>query len=638
MNSYFQEVGIIHKYKILSEIKSLKDLKSLSLSELTMLAEEVRDFIIEVVSKNGGHLAPSLGAVELTIALHRVLDCPKDKIVWDVGHQAYAHKILTERKDRFHTLRTLGGISGFTNRDESIYDAFTTGHASTSISAALGIASARDILGDDFKVVAVIGDGALTGGLALEGLDRTGDSKRDILIILNDNEMAISKTVGALSDYLNKLITNPTYDRIRSRLQEIVKSIPKVGSKLFNYARRFEEGLKNLLVPGMLFEELGFRYLGPVDGHNIETLIEDITGALRLKGPVLLHVLTVKGKGYIPAEEDATRFHGISAFNPRTGRVNSIEEKPTYTTIFGEAIVRLGEKDGKVVVITAAMPDGTGTIFFQKRFPDRFFDVGISEGHAITFAGGLATMGLKPICAIYSTFLQRAYDMIIHDVCLQNLPVIFCIDRAGIVGEDGPTHHGAFDIAYLRAIPNIVISAPKDEAELITLLNTAHKYNGPFAIRYPRGEGLGVNIDFDKLPIEVGKGEILRDGKDIVIMAIGRMVSLSLKASDILSQKGIQAAVVNARFIKPLDEKLLLSLSKNTKFWLTVEEGTLNGGFGSAVLEFLEDNGLLNKIKIERMGLPDSFITHGKVSELLKLVKLTPSDIAQRAMQLIKQK
>lgn len=624
------------KYKVLSKVNNPKDLKCLSINELTKLAIELRDFIIEVVSKNGGHLASSLGTVELTIALHRVLDCPKDRIIWDVGHQAYAHKILTERKDKFPTIRTLGGLSGFTNRSESIYDAFTTGHASTSISSALGIATARDLLGDDFKVVAVIGDGALTGGLALEGLDRTGDSKRNILIILNDNEMAISKTVGALSVYLNKIITSPTYDRIRSRLQEIVKSIPRVGWTLFSYARRFEEGLKNLLVPGLLFEELGFRYLGPVNGHDIETLIEDIKGALRLKGPVLLHVITVKGKGYTPAEENATLFHGISSFNPRTGKVNSVEKNPTYTSIIGEALVNLGEKDKKVVVITAAMPDGTGTIFFQKRFPERFFDVGISEEHAVTFAGGLASMGFKPVCAIYSTFLQRAYDMIIHDICLQNLPVIFCIDRAGLVGEDGPTHHGAFDIAYLRAIPNIVISAPKDEAELITLLNTAHKHNGPFAIRYPRGESTGAPVDFDAKPIEVGRGEILSEGKDIAILAIGRMVSFSLKASEILSQKGIRAAVVNARFIKPLDEKLLLLLSKKNKFWLTVEEGTLNGGFGSAILEFLEGSDLFNMIKLDRMGLSDNFVTQGKVPELLKLVKLTPEDIAQRALNLLK--
>jgi len=624
------------KYKVLSRVKAPSDLKELSISELKTLASELREFIISVISKNGGHLAPSLGAVELTIALHRVLDCPKDKIVWDVGHQAYAHKILTERKDRFHTIRTFGGLSGFTNRNESVYDAFTSGHASTSISSALGIATARDLIGDDFKVVAVIGDGALTGGLALEGLDRTGDSAKDILIILNDNEMAISQTVGALSDYLSKLITNPVYDRIRSRLQVLVQSIPKVGSTLFNYARRFEEGLKNLLVPGMLFEELGYRYIGPIDGHDIEELIENIEGALRLKGPVLLHILTVKGKGYTPAEENATLFHGISAFNPRTGKVNSIGEKPTYTAILGRALIQLGEKDKKVVVITAAMPDGTGTIQFQKKFPDRFFDVGISEGHAVTFAGGLATMGLKPICAIYSTFLQRAYDMIIHDICLQNLPVIFCIDRAGLVGEDGPTHHGAFDIAYLRAIPNIVISAPKDEAELVALLNTAHKHSGPFAIRYPRGEGTGASVDFDAKPIEVGRGEILSKGKDIAILAIGRMVSLSTRASEILAIEGIKAAVINARFVKPLDEKLLLALSKKHNIWLTIEEGTLNGGFGSAILEFLEKENLLNKIIVDRMGLSDEFIPQGNISELLKLVKLTPEDIAERAKNLIK--
>ncbi|RLC43301.1 MAG: 1-deoxy-D-xylulose-5-phosphate synthase [Candidatus Coatesbacteria bacterium] len=626
------------KYKILSRINSPSDLKGLPIDDLYILADELRDYIIEVVSRNGGHLAPSLGVVELTIALHSVLDCPRDKIVWDVGHQTYAHKIITGRRNEFPTLRTLGGISGFVKRDESVYDTFSVGHASTSISAALGIATARDIRGDDFKVVAVIGDGALTGGLALEGLDRTGESGRDILIILNDNEMSISPNVGALAKYLSKIITNPAFDQIRSRLQALVQSIPRKGWELFNYARRFEEGLKNLLVPGMLFEEQGYRYLGPIDGHNIEDLIESIDGALKLKGPVLLHILTTKGKGYTPAEENATLFHGVSAFNPNTGKFNSVSGGTTYTEVFGRAITKLGEEDKKVVAITAAMPDGTGTIQFKNRFPDRFFDVGISEGHAITFAAGLSTMGLKPICAIYSTFLQRAYDMVIHDVCLQNLPVIIAIDRGGLVGEDGPTHHGCFDIAYLRPIPNIVISAPKDEAELVALLRTAHQYNGPFAIRYPRGKGVGVEVDYNANPIKVGEGEILTEGKDIAIIAIGRMVSFALKAGEELSKEGFSATIVNARFIKPLDDELFKELAMKNNIWLTVEEGALNGGFGSGILEFLEENSLIDDITCDRMGIPDEFITHGKVSELLKIVKLTPEDIAERARMLISHK
>lgn len=604
---------------ILDKINKPSDLHLIKKELLPELAGEIRKLIVSTVSRTGGHLAPSLGAVELTVALHYVFDAPLDKIIWDVGHQGYAHKILTGRREKFATLRQTDGISGFPKISESEYDAFGVGHSSTAISAALGFAVARDLKNENYKVVAIVGDGAMTGGLAYEGLLNTGHSGTDILVILNDNEMFISHRVGALAAYLTKLLTGGLYGKLYKHVEKFLSRIHFWGLQIMRVAKRF----RVLLFPGMLFEEMGFAYLGPVDGHDINKLTEILSKVKNLKGPVLLHVLTKKGKGYAPAEDNPTAFHGIGSFNIITGEPMSNPKFPSYTQIFSQALIKLAKADEKIVAITAAMADGTGLIDFQKEFPKRFFDVGIAEGHAVTFAAGLAAAGYKPVVAVYSTFLQRAVDEIIHDVCLQKLPVVFAIDRAGIVGEDGATHQGAFDLTYLRMIPNIVIMAPSDENELQNMLKTALSINQPVAIRYPRGEGIGVKLDKDPKILPVGKSEIVADGKDVFIFAVGSMVDFSVSVSKKFLTDGISCGIVNVRFVKPLDEELIKNVSKSAKRIVTVEENVISGGFGSAVCEILKDTG----VKIHAIGLPDKFVEHGRQKDIRERYGLTPDKI-----------
>ncbi|MGB2598891.1 MAG: 1-deoxy-D-xylulose-5-phosphate synthase [Candidatus Omnitrophota bacterium] len=613
---------------LLDRISSPEDLKKLKGAEFKQLASEIREKIIDVTSRKGGHLAASLGTVELAIALHYCLESPKDKIIWDVGHQSYAHKLLTGRREKFDMLRQMGGLSGFPNAGESAHDPFTCGHSATSISSALGLASARDLKGEDHKVVAVIGDASLSSGLAFEGMNYAGHKGTDITIILNDNEQSISKPVGAMSRYLNKVIANPLYNRVREEAEKVVKSIPKLGPVAYKTIRKFQEGLKNLLVPGILFEELGFRYFGPIDGHNIEGMISLFRNTLDLKGPVIVHVITKKGKGYKYAEKDPIKFHGVQSFNVTTGRMPKEKAgEKSFTRYFSDKIVELGCRNSDVVAITAAMPDGTGLQKFFEKFPERFYDVGITESHAVTFAAGLARGGLKPVVAIYSTFLQRSYDQLIHDVALQNLPVILCLDRAGLVGEDGPTHHGIFDIAFMRGLPNFIVMAPKDGEELQRMLEKAVEWDKPVSIRYPRGKARQLVSLSSSTPLEIGKAETLRDGKDLTVLAVGSMVNTALKMSELLSKKGIEAAVINARFIKPLDAEMLERVFRETKKVVTIEEGVISGGFGSAVLEFMERENV-NDIKIKCLGLPDEFIEHGTREELLRKYHLTPDEIA----------
>lgn len=613
---------------LLDRISSPEDLKKLKGVEFKQLASEIREKIIDVTSRKGGHLAASLGTVELAIALHYCLESPKDKIIWDVGHQSYAHKLLTGRREKFDMLRQMGGLSGFPNAGESAHDPFTCGHSATSISSALGLASARDLKGEDHKVVAVIGDASLSSGLAFEGMNYAGHKGTDITIILNDNEQSISKPVGAMSRYLNKVIANPLYNRVREEAEKVVKSIPKLGPVAYKTIRKFQEGLKNLLVPGILFEELGFRYFGPIDGHNIEGMISLFRNTLDLKGPVIVHVITQKGKGYKYAEKDPIKFHGVQSFNVTTGRMPKEKAgEKSFTRYFSDKIVELGCRNSDVVAITAAMPDGTGLQKFFEKFPERFYDVGITESHAVTFAAGLARGGLKPVVAIYSTFLQRSYDQLIHDVALQNLPVILCLDRAGLVGEDGPTHHGIFDIAFMRDLPNFIVMALKDGEELQRMLEKAVEWDKPVSIRYPRGKARQLVSLSSSTPLEIGKAETLRDGKDLTVLAVGSMVNTALKMSELLSKKGIEAAVINARFIKPLDAEMLERVFRETKKVVTIEEGVISGGFGSAVLEFMERENV-NDIKIKCLGLPDEFIEHGTREELLRKYHLTPDEIA----------
>lgn len=614
-------------------IKGPEDIKSLSIDELNQLASELRGIIIERVANNGGHLASSLGVVELTIALHYVFNSPTDKIIWDVGHQSYAHKLLTGRLKDFHTLRQYGGISGFPRIDESAHDAFGTGHSSTSISAGLGIIEARDHLKSRItnKVISVIGDGAMTAGLAFEGLNHAGHLKKDIIVVLNDNEMSISPNVGALSIYLQKIMTGDLYTRFRKETKYLLERLPKVGDPMLKIAQRAEETVKGFFAPGILFEELGFEYVGPVDGHRIDLMIETFERFKDFPAPVLIHVITKKGRGYAPAERNPSLFHGIGPFDVKTGMPRSSKDV-SYSEVFGEYLVELAEDDDRIVAITAAMTEGTGLTEFARRFPKRFYDVGIAEPHAVTFSAGLAIQGMKPVVAIYSTFLQRAYDEIIHDVCLQNLPVVFAIDRAGIVGEDGPTHHGAFDLSYLRHIPNMVVMAPKDGNELRSMLKTAISHNGPCAIRYPRGSA--ININEYPINIPIGKAELLREGRDILIIAIGSMVLPSISASEILKRDGISSAVINARFIKPLDTALISSLAKNTEYILTVEENSVLGGFGSAVMEALVESGI-NDSRIKMLGIPDRFIRHGPQDILRKELSLDADGIVKEAMKLL---
>ncbi len=612
---------------LLEKIDSPKDLKKLRLSQLEKLAEELRRVIVETVAETGGHLAPNLGVVELTIALHYVFDSPKDKIVWDVGHQAYAHKLLTGRRDRFHTLRQYGGIAGFPKRSESPHDIVDVGHSSTSISAALGLVTAQDLLGEKGKVVVVIGDGSMTAGLAFEGLNNAGHLKKDLIVILNDNEMSISPNVGALSSFLSRKLTGPLARRFKRELESLVSHLPG-GEHLVTAIKKSEDAIKCLLTPGMLFEALGFRYVGPIPGHNVDILIKTLKNVKALEGPTLVHVLTKKGKGYPPAEQEPERFHGLGPFDVKTGKPKPGKPKPpSYTSVFSKVMLRLAEEEPRLVAITAAMPTGTGLKAFGERFPDRFFDVGIAEQHAVTFAAGLAIGGMIPVCAIYSTFLQRAYDQIIHDVALMDLHVVFAIDRGGIVGEDGPTHQGQFDLSYLRIIPNMVVMAPKDENELQHMLYTAVRHQGPVAVRYPRGAGVGVSLDWELKELPIGQGELLREGTDVLFLAIGNMVYPALKAAHLLEKEGLSAAVVNARFVKPLDRELILNLARRIKKVVTVEENVLQGGFGAAVLELLAQEGL--NIPVKMIGLPDKFIEHGAPDLLREKYGLTPEKIAQ---------
>ncbi|MBE7414249.1 MAG: 1-deoxy-D-xylulose-5-phosphate synthase [Deltaproteobacteria bacterium] len=617
---------------VLDRIESPADLKALGPDELTTLAAEVRELIIETVSDKGGHLASSLGAVEIAIALHHVLDTPHDRIVWDVGHQAYAHKILTGRKDEFRTLRQYGGISGFPKPSESPYDAFVAGHSSTSISAALGMASARDLAGSARKVVAVIGDGSLTAGLAFEGLNQAGHLKKDLIVILNDNEMSISKNVGALSQFLSRKLTGRFAMNLKKEIERFIKTIPRFGTRLLDIARRAEDSIITLLTPGMLFEGLGFHYVGPVDGHDIEALVASLKDVSSVEGPVLLHVLTKKGKGYLPAESDPAAFHGVGPFIRETGKPRK-PSKPSYTNVFSSALLDIAASDRRVVAITAAMPEGTGLSRFAERYPDRFFDVGIAEQHALTFAAGLAKEGFVPVTAIYSTFLQRAYDEVFHDVCLQDLPVVIAMDRAGIVGQDGPTHHGLFDIAYLRHLPNMIVAAPRDEDELRHLLYSAVQYGRPVALRYPRGACTGVDASGPMRQIPLGKAEVLKEGKDAAILAIGNMVHPALEAAGRLEKAGVKAGVINARFAKPLDAECILQAASSAGALLTVEESSLQGGFGSAVLELLEERGV--HVPVKRLGVPDEFIEHGSQEELRARLGLTAEGIEAAAKALV---
>lgn len=620
--------------ELLKQINSPQDLKQIPLEKLNLLAQEIREEIVSVVSKSGGHLASNLGAVELTLALHRVFDSPQDKIVWDVGHQSYTHKLLTGRKDKFETLRTYKGISGFPTWRESEHDHFIVGHASTSISTALGIACGRDHRNEKFSVIAVVGDGALTGGMAFEGLNNAGASGRNLIVVLNDNTMSISKNVGALSRYLTDLLTDEKYNKLKAEVWELVGRF-KRRDKIRSVVARVEESIKGLLVPGILFEKLGFRYFGPVNGHDIGSLIRTLEQLKGLKGPILLHALTHKGKGYKYAEEDSPRFHGIGSFDKVTGNSNGEGDKLSYTEVLGQSLLELAQEDEKIVAITAAMTLGTGLMDFAQAFPKRFYDVGIAEQHATTFAAGLASQKLKPVFAVYSTFLQRAFDQTVHDVALQNLPIVLAIDRAGLVGADGPTHHGAFDLSYLRQIPNWVVMAPKDGNELKNMLYTALSWGkGPVAIRYPR-----TNIP-DKLTqgfnlIEMGSWERLKEGKELAIIAVGSMVYPSLNAASELEKEGIKAEVISARFVKPLDEQMLESLLGKFDKIITVEENALSGGFGSAVLEFAESRNI-NSVSIKRMGIPDRFIEHGSRGQLLSDLGLDKEGILQAARKILK--
>ena len=614
--------------QLLERINEPHALKSCTLDELSQLARELRRYIIDTVSKTGGHLAPSLGTVELTLALHRAFDCPEDKIVWDVGHQAYAHKILTGRREAFAGLRQKGGITGFPKREESVYDAFGTGHSSTSISAALGMAAARDIAGEQYRIAAVIGDGALTGGEAFEGLNNAGTLGKDIIVILNDNGMSIAPNVGAMSEYLSRFRVAPGYHRAKQDIKNFLKSIPHIGERVYRTAEHIKDGVRSALVPGGLFTDMGFHYIGPLDGHNIALLLDVFEQAKQLKGPLLIHVETCKGKGYAPAEKAPDKFQGIGRFDVADGTaLKKAGAKPTYTSVFSKALMEAAEEDADVVAITAAMPDGTGLRTFGEKYPTRFFDVGIAEQHATTFAAGLAVAGRKPVLALYSTFAQRAYDQILHDVCLQNLHVVFALDRAGFVGEDGATHHGVFDYSYLRHLPNMKVLAPKDENELGRMLKTALSLEGPVALRYPRGEGLGAALEEPFTPLESLAAEVLEEEGEIAILAVGSMVDAAQKTAKLLKEEGLSAAVVNMRTVKPLDEELLHRMAHEKKMLVTMEENALAGGFGSAVLEALADAGLL--VPVVRFGIGDAFIEQGKPQELLEMAGLLPEQMAR---------
>lgn len=626
------------KFPLLNTINSPEDVKKLSEQQLEQLAQEIRQFMISVISKTGGHLAPNLGVVELTLALHRVFSTPKDKLVFDVGHQAYVHKIITGRREQFPTLRQYGGLSGFPKRSESEHDAFGTGHSSTSISAALGMAVARDLQGEDYDVVAVIGDGSMTGGMAFEGLNNAGDLHKRMIVVLNDNEMSISKNVGAMSEYLYQLRTGETYNKIKSDIEGWLKNM-EFGTDVLKAIRRLKGSVKYLMVPSSIFEELGYTYLGPIDGHDLNALQDVFHAAKKIDGPVLVHVLTKKGKGYAPAEESPNKFHGTGPYELETGKKIANPNAPiTYTEVFGNTLTDMAKEDKKIVGITAAMPDGTGLSTFAKAHPDRFFDVGIAEQHAVTAAAGMAAAGLKPVAAIYSTFMQRAYDSVLHDICMQNLHVTMCLDRAGLVGDDGFTHHGVFDYAYLRSMPKMTIMAPKDENELRHMLKTALDFNGPVSVRYPRGSGLGVDISSPMEDLPIGKAEVLKEGFDLCFWAIGSMVKPALDAAELLAKEGISAGVVNMRFAKPLDTELLKAHAQRYGKIITLEEGVLAGGVGSAVLEYLNQEELLDKCRVLTLGIPDEFILHGDKALLFKDIGLDTPAIAAKAADFVREK
>ncbi len=617
---------------LLEKINRPADLKKLELDELKVLAEEMRAYLLTVLSEHPGHFAPNFGTVELAIALHKVYDTPRDKVVWDIGHQAYPHKLLTGRRDAFPTLRQSGGISGFLSRAESEYDVFGAGHSSTSIAAALGIATARDLINEHYKVVAVIGDGGLTGGMAFEALNTAGDFRNDMTVILNDNNMSISATVGAFSKHFHKLTSSPQYNLLRSGAKGLMNLISEDAKQI---ARKIEASLK----PGTLFEEFGFRYFGPLDGNDLEALIPVLTGIRSLTGPILLHVVTEKGRGYTPAEEDPVGFYSVSGpFNLKTGKTTKPKpETPTYTEVFSKTLIELAKRDARIVGVTAAMLGGTGLDKFASAFPSRCFDIGLAEQCAVTFAGGLATQGMRPVAAIYSTFLQRSYDQVLHDVCIQNLPVVFALDRAGLVGADGPTHHGVFDFAFLRSIPNMVVMAPKDENELQSMVKTAVSYQeGPIAFRYPRGTGMGVKMASEPQVLPIGKSEIVREGEDVLVIAVGNRVYPVLEAAQTLADSGISATVINARFVKPLDTATILPLAERIGQVITIEDGVIMGGFGSAVLEAIAAAGLKD-VQIRNLGIPDEFIEHGDIQHLYALCQCDADAVVRTAQEMLQQ-
>jgi 1-deoxy-D-xylulose-5-phosphate synthase len=627
----------MREMSLLENINSAADLRRLSVAELPEVAAEIRQYILETMSRIGGHTGASLGAIELAVALHYAFDTPKDRLVWDVGHQAYAHKILTGRRDLLPTIKQYGGISGFLRRDESEFDTFGAGHASTSLSAALGMAIARDKKGEQHHVVALIGDASLAGGMAMEAINQAGHLKTRLIVVLNDNEMSIAPAVGALTGYLNRIRTAQGYHRFKDEVEETLLSIPSLGERLHHAAKTVKDAIAAAVLPGALVSELGFKYIGYVDGHNPRALVAALREAKQIKdGPVIVHALTTKGKGHPQAEKDYYRWHATGPFDLETGKaIKSAAKAPTYTAVFGKTLCQLMEKDPKVVALTAAMPDGTGVCEALERFPDRAFDVGIAEQHCVTFAAGMSVEGLKPVCAIYSTFLQRGFDQLVHDVCIQNLNVKFCLDRGGIAGGDGPTHHGLLDIAYLRSVPNIVVMAPKDEGEMRDMMLTMLEHNGPAAMRYPRGNGVGADIEREPQLVEIGKGEILRDGGEVAIIAYGSMVHPSLQAAENLAKDGIETTVVNARFVKPLDSSLVLALARTKRLLITVEEAYLAGGFGSAILELLEENGLQDKVRVVRMGIPDRLVTHGDPKLLLAKYGLDADGIYTRVRESI---
>ncbi len=615
---------------VIEKIVSANDIKKIDKSEYELLAEEIREFLLEKIATCGGHLASNLGVVELTIALHVVLDFPKDKIVWDVGHQAYTHKILTGRKEGFDKLRTYGGMSGFPKRRESECDAFDTGHSSTSISAGLGLVAGKSLTGDDGYVVSVIGDGALTGGMAFEALNNAATINRNYIIVLNDNEMSISENVGGMSSYLSGIRTGNAYNGLKDGVEKALNSIPMVGGKLVHQIKKAKSSIKQLVIPGMLFENMGITYLGPVDGHDIPQMIKVFNEAKKLDHAVLVHVITKKGKGYTPAEKHPSRYHGIEPFDVKTGKVLSKKTKPTYTDTFSHYITKLARENEKIVAITAAMPDGTGLKKFKDEFPERFYDVGIAEEHAVTFAAGLAASGLKPYVAIYSSFLQRAYDQVLHDVCIQDLPVVFMIDRAGLVGGDGETHQGTFDLSYLGSIPNMSILAPKNKYELGDMMKYASYYNGPIAIRYPRGTAYEGLNDY-RQPIKYGKSEVIYKEKDIVLLAVGNMVERAEKVRELLKEKGYRCSLINARFVKPFDQECITDLAKNHKLLVTMEENVLNGSFGESVLRYV--NSVKMDIDVLNIAVPNLYLEHGSVDDIRKEAGIDEDSIVKKILE-----